>query len=412
MKGPVAMPVMRDLRTLSGTIQQTFTRRNARKQWLTHVAERGPLGDDTFEAAIYYADPPVNLYQLRQWYEPMRRLAQQHPVAIITREVESAAALAGESPLPVVHLQTVSEIEQWVDAQRLGTVFYVNQNTVNFQMMRFHEPAHIFISHGESDKVYMASNQLKAYDFTFVAGDAATERIMQRLIDFDVDRLIPIGRPQADVEYDGPSLPDDGRTVVLYAPTWEGDRPSMMYSSVASHGPAMLSALLGSPKYRVLYRPHPRTGAFAPAYFGYNEALVQLIDEANTADPSAHHRVDTSNQFGWQLAAADVCVCDISAVAFDWLATGKPLLLTEPASEEADVDNNGLVGSVPHVSASEAGRIDAVLDEQLSSATQRDEYAHVVRRYFGDTAPGASMKRFLDAARRIITDRLSRRQRG
>ena len=49
-------------------------------------------------------------------------------------------------------------------------------------------------------------------------------------------RAIPIGRPQAD-HYSGelPYTPDE-RQVVLYAPTWEGDRPSASYGSVASHG--------------------------------------------------------------------------------------------------------------------------------------------------------------------------------
>ena len=56
-------------------------------------------------------------------------------------------------------------------------VFYVNQNQQNFPAMRFADPAHVFICHGESDKDYMSSNQLKAYDRVFVAGTAARERI-------------------------------------------------------------------------------------------------------------------------------------------------------------------------------------------------------------------------------------------
>src|SRR3546814_3676416 len=54
-------------------------------------------------------------------------------------------------------------------------------------------------------------------------GDAARDRLARVLWDYDLDaRTFSIGRPQAD-HYSGvlPYTPDD-RTVVLYAPTWEG----------------------------------------------------------------------------------------------------------------------------------------------------------------------------------------------
>ena len=107
-----------------------------------------------------------------------------------------------------------------MDRQRFATALYVNQNTRNFQMMRFNTMLHVFISHGESDKSYMVSGQTKCYDYSFIAGEAAAERLGQHLINYDVDtKTIRIGRPQLD--YDvvtaAPPLPDDGRTVVFYA---------------------------------------------------------------------------------------------------------------------------------------------------------------------------------------------------
>src|SRR5690606_39644095 len=119
---------------------------------------------------------------------------------------------------------------------------------------------HVFINHGESDKMYMTTNQYKAYDYALIAGQAARDRLTRTLWDFDLDRkTIEIGRPQADY-YSGatPYEPDD-RRLVLYAPTWEGDRPAAAYGSVASHGEALVGALLADPRYRVIYRPHPRS---------------------------------------------------------------------------------------------------------------------------------------------------------
>ncbi len=99
--------------------------------------------------------------------------------------------------------------------------------------------------------MYMSTNQYKAYDYAFVAGDAARNRLSRVLWDYDLDRrTFSIGRPQAD-HYSGelPYAPDD-RTVVLYAPTWEGDRPSAHYGSIASHGEALVTALLATGRHR------------------------------------------------------------------------------------------------------------------------------------------------------------------
>src|SRR5690606_5321570 len=143
---------------------------------------------------------------------------------------------------------------------------------------------HVFINHGESDKIYMVSNQFKSYDYAFIAGEAARQRLSRALWKYDLDeRTIEIGRPQADhVHGTTPYDPDD-RTVVLYAPTWEGDRPTAHYGSVVSHGTALVKAVLGSRSHRLIYRPHPRSGAVDPAYGATNRAIIQAIEAANAA---------------------------------------------------------------------------------------------------------------------------------
>src|SRR5690606_37533940 len=119
--------------------------------------------------------------------------------------------------------------------------------------------------------------------------------------------------PQAD-HFTG-ELPyaKDGRTVVLYAPTWEGDRESMAYGSVESHGLALTAALLADPRYRLIYRPHPRSGIARRDYGVANRAIIDAIAKANAADPSAQHVFDDGPTIGWQLADADVAITDISA---------------------------------------------------------------------------------------------------
>jgi hypothetical protein len=377
------------------------------REWTQYEATRESLSGQKFSGAIYFADNIVNMYQIQQWYEPMRRLAEKHPIMVITRDVVTANALRKECPLPVAYFQLEAEIEQWINSHRIGAVFYVNQNMRNFQMLGQRDPAHIFICHGESDKDYMASNQLKAYDYTFVAGDAAIERIKKRLVDFDTTkRLIPIGRPQTDVSYKAPSLPSDERLMVLYAPTWEGDRASMHYSSLMSHALPMLSALTATGKHRIIYRPHPRTGIFDNAYKEGDQAIRKLLADVNSSDPSAKHLTDIDTSFGWQLASAALCICDVSAVAYDWLATGKPLIVTHPESERAAIDESGIFSCLPTVKAEEASDILEFMESEATTKnTQKLE--ELVHHYFGDTSPGASMDRFIQAAGEAISLRSS-----
>src|SRR4029079_3435216 len=131
------------------------------------------------------------------------------------------------------------------------------------------------------------SNQLKAYDHVFVAGQAARDRILRKLIGFEESTLVEVGRPQVDVHSTGPALPRDGRTVVLYAPTTEGDVPSMRYSSVATHGVPLVRSLLADSAYRVIHPPHPRLGLTVPAYRAAHEEVVGLLRDANAADAGA-----------------------------------------------------------------------------------------------------------------------------
>src|SRR5690606_5481872 len=99
----------------------------------------------------------------------------------------------------VAFAKKVTDLEQLIEEQPLDVILYVNQNTRNFQMMRYAHRWHVFINHGESDKMYMTSNQHKAYDFAFVAGDAARARLARALWDYDVEsRTFLIGRPQSD----------------------------------------------------------------------------------------------------------------------------------------------------------------------------------------------------------------------
>ena len=347
------------------------------------------------EVAVYYADASVNLYQVRQWFAPLATLAEHRRVAIITRSPGATLALLDESPVPIAYCRTVLDLERFVATNPLKVVLYVNQNAKNFQMFRYGRMWHTFVNHGESDKMYMTTNQYKAYDVALIAGQAARDRLSRVLWGYDLDeRTIAIGRPQAD-HFAGelPYTPDD-RTVVLYAPTWEGDRPAAAYGSIASHGEQLVAALLATGRHRVLYRPHPRSGVVDAAYGQAHRRIVAAIERANAADPSAQHVYDNGPTLGWQIAAADVAICDISAMIYDRLATGKPLLVTRPQSPDAQVDTGGYLSACEWLAADAAAEIVPEVDRVLTDAAAHAALQHWATHYFGDTTPGAATARF------------------
>ncbi|HSO90337.1 MAG TPA: hypothetical protein VLR70_04230, partial [Arthrobacter sp.] len=272
------MGIQRDVRLGLKLVRDVTASRKAQRLLNGRLSTRQPLPLQHFKIAVYFADSGVNLYQMRQWYKPLAKLAETWPVLVLSRSGAGALPLIDESPVPVAYVRRVVDLERVLAEQDIRIVFYVNQNARNFQMMRYGRRWHVFINHGESDKMYMVTNQIKAYDYAFVAGDAALARLDKVLWDYDFDkRAIKIGRPQSDY-YSGttPFAPDE-RQVILYAPTWEGDRAAAAYGSIATHGVALVAALLASGRHRVIYRPHPRSGVVSSEYGAANKAIIAAI---------------------------------------------------------------------------------------------------------------------------------------
>ncbi|MGO3146993.1 MAG: CDP-glycerol glycerophosphotransferase family protein [Leucobacter sp.] len=356
-----------------------------------------------YRVAVYFADSKVNLYQLRQWYGPLRELSKQVPVTLLTRNACSAEQLLDESGLDVHFAHKITEVETFLEQQPIDVVLYVNQNSHNFRMMRYGQRWHVFISHGESDKKYMASSQLKAYDYTFVAGDAARDRLTRALWRYDVDeRTIAIGRPQADF-FDAPCpLPNDERTVVFYAPTWEGDRPSMKYGSVRSHGVELVRQLITTGRHRIVYRPHPRTGVIDSDFGAANQQIISLLTDANLSDPQAGHVVDESPSINWQIRKPDVVVTDVSAMLYDRLAAARPLMVTRPVNPEAEIETAGYLSDCEWLRADGLVDVAHTLDTVIHDRTAQDRLAHWSEYYFGDTTHGEPTKRFIAAAQTLL----------
>lgn len=346
----------------------------------------------------------VNMYQVRQWYGPLEHLAKTHRVAILCYQPSTAELVAQETDLKVVLTPSYTDLREVENELKPKVILYPNQNYSNYKILGLTEAEHVFISHGESDKIYMASNWVKIFNYFFVAGEASRDRLRKHVRNYDVDsRTIAIGRPQIDIENEAPFERTSDRITVLYSPTWEGGRHTMRYGSVASHGVDIVTSLLADSRYRLIYRPHPRTGIHEADFATADERIRELISQANRSS-DGHHFVDET-PFGWQLNVADVMITDVSAVAYDWLTTAKPLLVTRPVEPEAVMPQEGFMSELPLLESHDADNTAQILCGLLSDESAKTRMASWADYYYGDRTPGRSLDRFLNAVQSVLDDR-------
>jgi len=358
-----------------------------------------------FEVVAYFADDATRVYQLLQWLPALERLDESHRVAVVTRHEAARARVTEATGLTVFCVPEFPELVDLYEALDPKAVLYCNNSPANFQSLLHARTLHVHINHGESDKQSMISNNAKAYDRVFVAGEAAVQRHRAGLMEFDDTKLVRIGRPQLDLRPE-PLLDASSRRTVLYAPTWEGDAEYNDYTSVDVFGPAIVEAILALPDVRLVYKPHPKvTTSLTPAIAEAHRAIVTRIGEAGEHDPSAGHVAIATGDILAIMPSCDAMVTDVSSVGLDWLylQTDKPILITDrhhdaerlrtevPVSRVADVvDEDNLTG----------------LTQLLAARLEHDEHrlarSAMRHHYFDDNGVGDSTVRFLEAVDALV----------
>jgi hypothetical protein len=338
----------------------------------------------------------------------LAELHKQHPILIVLRKMESLQEVRQRTTLPAVYARRLADVLELYDELDPKVAIYVNNGVANFQSLAVSTILHVHINHGESDKVSMVSNQAKAYDRVFVAGEAAERRHAAALIDFDERRLVRVGRPQLDLQFP-PALPSTDRRTVIYAPTWEGENDFNNYSSIDRYGVQIVQQLLALDNVRVIYRPHPRVASSTtPEVVGAHREVIGLLEHTAARNPAAGHSVEMDGSILALFQHCDAMVTDVSSVGLDflYLQTGRPLFITDrrdnaaelaadaPISAASDVINSATIGSFGAVAA------DRLKDDALLARRQE-----MRRFYFGDLGPGESTERFLAAIADVVAQR-------
>jgi hypothetical protein len=357
------------------------------------------------EVLVFFGDTRDSLYQIEQWYGPLRALDEVRGVVVFCMDSRTAAAIRTDSGLRVHVVSQDATLDDLLARGAFKLCLYVNHNPLNFGVLRFRSVLHVSLLHGDSDKAVSISNQVKAYDYTFVAGQAGIDRFRDYTTLFDAtSRCIAVGRPQLDLAPGtGRGVPSAGELpTVLYAPTWEGGQDSVAYGSSDTHGPALVASLLAG-GYRVIYRPHPLAGVRLGSYGEADRRIRDLLtDEAASG---AGHRVSVGGPIVADFAEADLLIADVSAVTNDWLPTHKPVIVTLPAKGRARAAATRLLSLVPRLSVADAAAAADLVRHHLDSDPTREEREALVSYYFGDISPGASLARFLDACTDVMATR-------
>jgi hypothetical protein len=215
-------------------------------------------------------------------------------------------------------LEPYEEARSWLkDAPRFRGFLFIGTKEENFRVINsFRSSLHIWLGHGESDKVYNAFRTASIYDSVFMARYRAAERYPKAIRRWVAAGACAIGNPLPEgVPKDPWSRPRPIRTI-LYAPTWEGGSDRADYSSLPEVTPALLAALprLAERGTRVILRPHGVTGHRRPS----DTALVDSLVAAGAV---------RGGEKAADFAAADVMISDISGVTGEFLFTEKPAIM-------------------------------------------------------------------------------------
>ena len=353
----------------------------------------------------YFAGDPTRTYQLAQWLEVLEVLDRVHPVGLVLRDPDSAALIGSRTELRVFTAETFPELTGLYAELDAKVVLYCNNSVLNFESLLDSRMLHVHVNHGESDKQSMASNNAKAYDRVFVAGDAAVQRYLTGLLDFDATKLVRVGRPQLDLPRTALLIPSPRRTI-MYAPTWEGDADYNDYTSVDSLGESIVRAILDVPDARLVYKPHPKvTTSLTPAIAEAHLRIMGVVDDAARADPAAGHTQVQTGDILAVMPGCDAMVTDVSSVGLDWLYlhTDKPILITDPHGDIDALHHQAPISrSADVVDRANVRALTAVLTDRL----EHDEHhlARVAMRhhYFDDLLVGESTVRFLSAVGELV----------
>ncbi|MEU9287615.1 hypothetical protein AB0D57_23590 [Streptomyces sp. NPDC048275] len=286
------------------------------------------------ETVLYFSGSKDSAYQVNMWLETMEQL-DTRPL-IILRERAILERMA-PTTVPVicvpggVHLMNM-------DLSTVRVALYAANVGKNIHMLRVPTMKHVFIGHGDSDKLASVNPFSKAYDEVWTAGRAGRDRYAIADVGVRDDDIVEVGRPQLAPIQTWRGAPEGRMPTVLYAPTWEGWDDNPGNTSILLAGANIVDALLTAEQpVRVLYKPHPFTGTRSPQAKAAHQKIVALVEKAaaeRAADPSFTADAADRSAAKAELARIEARIAELTGVA--------------EKGDEAEATRDGLVDAAAH----------------------------------------------------------------
>ncbi|MGW3846812.1 hypothetical protein [Streptomyces fagopyri] len=293
------------------------------------------------ETVLYFSGSKDSAYQVNMWLETMEQLDTRPLIILRERAVLDRMA---PTTVPVicvpggVHLMNM-------DLSTVRVALYAANVGKNIHLLRVPTMKHVFIGHGDSDKLASVNPFSKAYDEVWTAGRAGRDRYAIADVGVRDDDIAEVGRPQLAPIHTRQGAPDrlpgaaDGRCpTILYAPTWEGWDDNPGNTSILLAGENIVRRLVkADPPVRVLYKPHPFTGTRSAQAKAVHERIVALVEKAaaeRAADP----------RFTGDAAARSTAVAELARIA----ARIEQLTGVTESGDEAEATRDGMVDAAAH----------------------------------------------------------------
>ena len=356
---------------------------------------------------VYYAAVQGARYQLGMWLPYLDRL--NRPYVVITRNPETVPVIRTLTSAPIL-VPLANRVSESLDAMVVGSLkaaFYVQGSPANSTMQRYRRLTHVWLNHGDSDKQANFNPRHATYDQLYVSGQQAVERYAKHGIEVPPERFVLVGRPQIErIESQDTPLTGDAQRTVLYAPTWRGGRPSTNYSSLPV-GVEIVRALIARGA-TVIFRPHPVS--YENAQDAERIRAIHALLEQDRATGTAgrrEHVWGARAEQEWDVPdcfnASDALVTDVSSIASDYLASGKPFAMVAMLSGGAAFTEEFPTARVAYVIERDLSTVATVLDHLLGDDPLRADRLAYRSFCLGPSVGAGAADDFLRVASELVT---------
>ncbi|MFJ6660712.1 hypothetical protein ACIQNG_30845 [Streptomyces sp. NPDC091377] len=229
------------------------------------------------ETVLYFSGSKDSAYQVNMWLETMEQLDSRPLVILRERAVLERLA---PTTVPVVCVPGGVHLMN-MDLSTVRVALYAANVGKNIHLLRVPTMKHVFIGHGDSDKLASVNPYSKVYDEVWTAGRAGRDRYAIADVGVRDDDIVEVGRPQLAPIQSWQGVPEGRVPTVLYAPTWEGWDDNPGNTSLLLAGENIVRSLVtADPPVRVLYKPHPFTGTRSAAAKAAHQRITDLVRKA------------------------------------------------------------------------------------------------------------------------------------